>query len=192
MTENVVVVTGADPRSVVDTLQALDAEGALELRAAAVVRRDADGRLSLDHEAGDAVSFADRHPRLGAVITLLLGPFDTLLFGNQLVSLFGATERSAGARRTTPRWASRRACSSAAAGASVRPASNLPCRISRRSTDRLPMVAAACIDAISGSRASSISEVEPVDHPRLEFPALRLHHRGQRDHQIAGGRGRVT
>jgi hypothetical protein len=95
MTENVVVVTGADPRSVLDTLQALDEEGALELRAAAVVRRDADGHLSLDHEAGDAVSFADRHPRLGAVVTLLLGPLDTLLFGNQLVSLFGATERSA-------------------------------------------------------------------------------------------------
>ena len=29
------------------------------------------------------------------MITLLLGPLDTLLFGNQLVSLFGATERSA-------------------------------------------------------------------------------------------------
>jgi hypothetical protein len=95
MTENVVVVTGADPGGVLDTLQSLDEEGALELRAAAVVRRDADGHLSLDHEAGDAVSFADRHPRLGAVVTLLLGPLDTLLFGNQLVSLFGATERTA-------------------------------------------------------------------------------------------------
>ena len=41
------------------------------------------------------MAFADRHPRLGALITLLLGPLDTLLFGNQLVSLFGATERSA-------------------------------------------------------------------------------------------------
>jgi hypothetical protein len=95
MTENVVVVTGADPRTVLDTLQALDEAGALELRAAAIVRRDPDGHLSLDHEAGDAVSFADRHPRLGAVVTLLLGPLDTLLFGNQLVSLFGATERTA-------------------------------------------------------------------------------------------------
>ncbi len=110
MTENVVVVTGADPRSALDTLQALHEAGSLELRAAAIVgyglivvaggsltfvRRDADGRLTLDHEAGDAVSFADRHPRLGAVVTLLLGPLDTLLFGNQLVSLFGATERSA-------------------------------------------------------------------------------------------------
>ena len=44
---------------------------------------------------GDAVSFTDRHPRLGAVITLLLGPLDTLLFGNQLVALFGATEQTA-------------------------------------------------------------------------------------------------
>jgi len=95
MTENVVVVTCADPRTVLDTLQALDEAGALELRAAAIVRRDPDGHLSLDHEAGDAVSFADRHPRLGAVVTLLLGPLDTLLFGNQLVSLFGATERTA-------------------------------------------------------------------------------------------------
>ena len=95
MTENVVVVTGPDPRSALDTLQALHEAGSLELRAAAIVRRDADGRLTLDHEAGDAVSFADRHPRLGAVVTLLLGPLDTLLFGNQLVSLFGATERTA-------------------------------------------------------------------------------------------------
>lgn len=95
MTENVVVVTGADPRGVLHTLRALDKAGALELRAAAIVRRDANGHLSLDHETGDAVAFADRHPRLGAVITLLLGPLDTLLFGNQLVSLFGATERSA-------------------------------------------------------------------------------------------------
>lgn len=95
MTENVVVVTGTDPRGVLDTLRALDDAGKLELRAAAVVRRDADGHLSLDDEIGDAVAFADRHPRLGALITLLLGPLDTLLFGNQLVSLFGASERSA-------------------------------------------------------------------------------------------------
>jgi len=95
MTENVVVVTGAEPRSVLDALRALDEAGALELRAAAIVHRDADGHLSLDHETGDAVAFTDRHPRLGALVTLLLGPLDTLLFGNQLVSLFGATERSA-------------------------------------------------------------------------------------------------
>ena len=93
MAENVVVVTGADPRKVLDTLRALDAAGTLELRAAAIVHRDARGRLSLDHEVGDAVSFANRHPRLGALITVLLGPLDTLLFGNQLVSLFGATEQ---------------------------------------------------------------------------------------------------
>ena len=95
MTENVVVVTGADPRSVLDTLRALDDAGALELRAAAIVHRDPDGRLTLADETGDAVAFADRHPRLGALITLLLGPLDTLLFGNQLVSLFGLSERSA-------------------------------------------------------------------------------------------------
>jgi hypothetical protein len=95
MTENVVVVTGADPRTVLDTLRALHEEGALELRAAAIVHRDTDGHLSLGQETGDAVSFAERHARLGAVVTLLLGPLDTLLFGNQLVSLFGATERSA-------------------------------------------------------------------------------------------------
>jgi len=95
MTENVVVVTGVEPRAALATLQALHEAGSLELRAAAVVRRDEHGKLSLDHEAGDAVSFADRHPRLGAVVTLLLGPLDTLLFGNQLVSLFGATERTA-------------------------------------------------------------------------------------------------
>lgn len=94
MAENVVVVTGADPQKVLTALRSLDEDGTLELRAAAIVHRDADGRLALDHESGDAVSFADRHPRLGAVITLLLGPLDTLLFGNQLVALFGATEQS--------------------------------------------------------------------------------------------------
>jgi hypothetical protein len=95
MAENVVVITGSDPQKTVDTLRALDEGGKLELRAAAIVHRDADGKLSLDHETGDAVSFTDRHPRLGAVITLLLGPLDTLLFGNQLVSLFGTTEQTA-------------------------------------------------------------------------------------------------
>lgn len=95
MPENVVVITGSDPQEVLDALRALDHAGTLELRAAAIVHRDEDGRLSLDHETGDAVSFTDRHPRLGAVVTLLLGPIDTLLFGNQLVSLFGATEQTA-------------------------------------------------------------------------------------------------
>ncbi|WP_433504944.1 hypothetical protein ACQP04_36315 [Pseudonocardia halophobica] len=94
MAENVVVVTGAEPREVLDVLGALDGAGSLELRAAAIVHRDADGALSLDHETGDAVSFTERHPRLGAVVTLLLGPIDTLLFGNQLVSLYGAAEQS--------------------------------------------------------------------------------------------------
>jgi hypothetical protein len=94
MAENVVVITGSDPRKVLDTLSALDEAGEVELRAAAIVARDADGKLSLDHETGDAISFSERHPRLGAVITLLLGPLDTLLFGNQLVSLFGASEQT--------------------------------------------------------------------------------------------------
>ncbi|MFR9803828.1 hypothetical protein ACL02T_16230 [Pseudonocardia sp. RS010] len=94
MAENVVVVTGAEPREVLDALAALDGAGALELRAAAIVHRDTEGTLSLDHETGDAVSFAERHPRLGALVTLLLGPIDTLLFGNQLVSLYGAAEQS--------------------------------------------------------------------------------------------------
>jgi hypothetical protein len=95
MAENVVVITGSDPRKVLDTLSALDAAGEVELRAAAIVARDADGKLSLDHETGDAVTFVDRHPRLGALITLLLGPLDTLLFGNQLVALFGTTQQTA-------------------------------------------------------------------------------------------------
>lgn len=95
MAENVVVITGSDPQKVLETLRTLNEAGKLDLHAAAIVHRDADGRLSLAHETGDAVSFTDRHPRLGAVVTLLLGPLDTLLFGNQLVSLFGATEQSA-------------------------------------------------------------------------------------------------
>ncbi|WP_344427766.1 hypothetical protein [Pseudonocardia ailaonensis] len=92
MSENVVVVTGVDPKQALEALQGLEL---VEVRAAAVVHRAADGTLTLDHETGDAVSFADRHPRLGALITLLLSPVDTLLFGNQLVSLFGATEQTA-------------------------------------------------------------------------------------------------
>lgn len=95
MAENVVVITGSHPQEVLDALRGLDDAGKLELRAAAIVHRDADGRLSVDHETGDAVSFTDRHPRLGTLLTVLLGPIDTLLFGNQLVSLFGATEQSA-------------------------------------------------------------------------------------------------
>ena len=95
MAENVVVVTGVDPREALEVLEQLGSAGSLEVRAAAVVHRAADGTLTLDHEAGDAVSYADRHPRLGALITLLLSPIDALLFGNQLVSLYGATERSA-------------------------------------------------------------------------------------------------
>src|ERR1700742_3799913 len=94
MAENVVVITGSDPRKVLDTLSALDEAGELELRAAAIVARDADGKLSLDHETGDAISFTERDPTLGAAITLLLGPLDTLLFGNQLVFLLGASEQT--------------------------------------------------------------------------------------------------
>ena len=95
MAENVLVITGVDPREALDAVRALDAAGTLELRAAAIVHRSADGLLTLDHESGDSVSFAERHPRLGALVTLLLGPLDTLLFGNQLVALLGATEQSA-------------------------------------------------------------------------------------------------
>jgi hypothetical protein len=89
--ENVLVVTGSDPS---EALSALRASDAIELRAAAIVHRAADGTLSLDDQTGDALTFADRHPRLGALVTLLLGPIDTLLFGNQLVALYGASEQS--------------------------------------------------------------------------------------------------
>jgi hypothetical protein len=89
--ENVLVVTGSDPS---EALSALRASAAIELRAAAIVHRAADGSLSLDEQTGDALTFADKHPRLGALVTLLLGPIDTLLFGNQLVALYGATEQS--------------------------------------------------------------------------------------------------
>jgi hypothetical protein len=91
MAENVVVITAADLDAALQALEGLDG---VELRAAAVVSRDADGTLSLDHEAGDALTFTEKHPRLGALVTLLLGPIDTLLFGNQLVALYGATEQS--------------------------------------------------------------------------------------------------
>ncbi|WP_181781389.1 hypothetical protein [Pseudonocardia pini] len=91
MAENVVVITATDLDAALRSLEGLDG---VELRAAAIVSRDADGALSLDHEAGDALTFAEKHPRLGALVTLLLGPIDTLLFGNQLVALYGATEQS--------------------------------------------------------------------------------------------------
>jgi len=91
MAENVVVITGAEPTGVLEALSGLDS---VEVLAAAVVHRSADGELSLDHETGDALTFAEKHPRLGALVTVLLGPIDTLLFGNQLVALYGATEQS--------------------------------------------------------------------------------------------------
>ncbi|MCF7552071.1 hypothetical protein [Pseudonocardia sp. WMMC193] len=91
MAENVLVVTGSDPA---EALSALRASDAIELRAAAIVHRAADGKLTLDEQTGDALTFADTHPRLGALVTLLLGPVDTLLFGNQLVALYGAAEQS--------------------------------------------------------------------------------------------------
>ncbi|GAA4541412.1 hypothetical protein [Pseudonocardia xishanensis] len=92
MAENVVVITGTEPAAALAALSALDS---VQVRAAAVVHRFADGELSLDHETGDALSFTEKHPRLGALVTLLLGPIDTLLFGNQLVSLYGAAAQQA-------------------------------------------------------------------------------------------------
>jgi uncharacterized membrane protein len=77
----------------IGALTGLAADGALELRAAAVVRRSADGRISIGDEVGDvdtAGTFAERFPRLATLLLALAGPLDTVLFGNSLMVLTGA------------------------------------------------------------------------------------------------------
>ena len=94
--ENVLVITLDRDETAPDAigaLRGLAADGAVELRAAAVVRRANDGRISISEEVGDvdtAGTFAERYPRLATLLAVLAGPLDTLLFGNSLVALTGA------------------------------------------------------------------------------------------------------
>lgn len=93
--ENVLVVTLDDPGSPTDpALDALVEPGdGFTLRSAAIVRRDADGAVTLGEHAGDldtAGTLVERHPRLAGLLTALLAPIDTLLLGNSLVALTGA------------------------------------------------------------------------------------------------------
>lgn len=63
------------------------------LRSAAIVRRAADGAVTIGEHAGDlgtTGTLAERHPRLAGLLTALLAPVDTLLLGNSLVALTGA------------------------------------------------------------------------------------------------------
>lgn len=74
-------------------LAGLAADGAVELRAAAVIHRLADGRISIGDAVGDvdtAGTFAERYPRLATLLLALAGPLDTVLFGNSLMVLTGA------------------------------------------------------------------------------------------------------
>lgn len=96
--ENVLVITLDDADRARDALAALTdpgggAGGPGQLRGAAVVHRAADGRVTIGEEVGDidtAGTFAERHPRLATLLTVLAGPLDTLLLGNTLVALTGA------------------------------------------------------------------------------------------------------
>jgi uncharacterized membrane protein len=92
--ENVLVIAFADPasgRAALDALTELDSTGVVELRAGAVVDRADDGKIRVRKEAGDTVPAVERHPRLAALLAVLVGPLDTLLFGNSLLALAGAT-----------------------------------------------------------------------------------------------------
>ena len=93
--ENVLVVTlddaGCPTDPVLDALTAPD--DGFTLRSAAIVRRAADGAVTIGEHAGDldtAGTLAERHPRLAGLLTALLAPVDTLLLGNSLVALTGA------------------------------------------------------------------------------------------------------
>jgi hypothetical protein len=94
--ENILMITldrDQSPSEAIDALRGLAADGAVELRAAAVVRRSVDGRISIGDEVGDvetAGTFAERYPRLATLLTVLAGPVDTFLFGNSLMALTGA------------------------------------------------------------------------------------------------------
>ena len=89
------VVVLDDPETPTDpVLDALtEPGGGFEFRSAAVVRRDADGAVTIGEHAGDLDTegtLVERHPRLAGLLTALLAPVDTLLLGNSLVALTGA------------------------------------------------------------------------------------------------------
>jgi uncharacterized membrane protein len=93
--ENVLVITldeAAAPQAL-EMLSRLASEDGFELRAAAVVHRSGDGRISIEDHVGNVETrqtLAQRHPRLATLLTVLAGPLDTLLLGNSLVALAGA------------------------------------------------------------------------------------------------------
>lgn len=84
-------VPGSPTDPVLDALTE-PADG-FRLRSAAIVRRAADGAVTIGEHAGDvdtAGTLVERHPRLAGLLTALLAPVDTLLLGNSLVALTGA------------------------------------------------------------------------------------------------------
>ena len=89
------VIALDDPSSAIDpVLDAVTEPGdGFTLRSAAIVRRDADGAVTIGEHAGDLDTegtLVERHPRLAGLLTALLAPVDTLLLGNSLVALTGA------------------------------------------------------------------------------------------------------
>jgi hypothetical protein len=92
--ENVLVVAVDDRTPTDPVLVALTEPGdGFALRSAAVVRRDADGAVTIGEHAGDLDTdgtLVEQHPRLAGLLTALLAPVDTLLLGNSLVALTGA------------------------------------------------------------------------------------------------------
>lgn len=91
--DNVLVVSVRDERSAAEVrrvLEELAGQGRLELHAAAIAHRGADGTVQLSDEAGPELSWPERHGRLTAVLTVLVAPIDTLLLGNTLTAAVGA------------------------------------------------------------------------------------------------------
>lgn len=89
--ENVLVVSVGEAAvpQVLEVLSQLDSEGGIGLRAAVVVHRSLDGRISIEDHVGDMETrqtVVERHPRLAVLLTVLAGPLDMLL-GNSLVAV---------------------------------------------------------------------------------------------------------